>query len=94
MSPATSSGYSGGVLDEYYWESSESVDKEVVENLQEALKERDQKIKRLSSQLESVLRTATDVEKIVKHSKDQSGEIARLKKQLEIADTKVLLQVR
>ena len=92
LSMATvSSGVSGDVLDDRYLESGESVAKEVVEKLQRAVKERDKKIKRLSDQFQSFMQTATDVEKIVKHSKDQSGEIARLKKQLEVAETEVQL---
>jgi DNA repair exonuclease SbcCD ATPase subunit len=84
-----SGGVSGDVLDDCYLEDSESVDKEVVEKLQRTVKERERKIKQLSDQLQSFMQTATDVEKIVKHSKDQSGEIARLKKQLEDAETEV-----
>ena len=84
-----SSGVSGDVLDDRYLESGESVDKEVVEKLQQAVKEKDKKIKKLSDHLQSLMQTATDVEKIVKHSKGQSGEIARLKKQLEVAETEV-----
>ena len=86
-----SSGVSGDVLDDRYLESSESVDKEVVEKLQRAVKEKDKKIKSLSDQLQLLMHTATNVEKIVKHSKGQSGEIARLKKQLEVAETEVHL---
>ena len=84
-----SSGVSGDVLDDRHLESGESVDKEVMEKLRRAVKERDKRIKKLGDQLQSFVQTATDVEKIVKHSKDQSGEIARLKKQLEVAGTEV-----
>ena len=84
-----SSGVSGDVLDDRYLESGESVGKEMVEKLRRAVKERDKRIKKLGDQLQSFIQTATDLEKIVKHSKDQSGEIARLKKQLEVAGTEV-----
>ena len=87
-------GVSGDVLDDRYLESGESVREEAVEKLQRAVKERDEKIKRLSDHLQSLMQTATNVEKIVKHSKDQSGEIARLKKQLEVAETEVHLYTR
>ena len=66
-------------------------DSEDMEKLRRAVKERDEKIKKLSSKLQSFMKTAAEVEKIVKHSKDQSGEIARLKKQLEVAETEVYL---
>ena len=84
-------GLLGDVLDDRYLENGESVDEDVVEKLQRAVKERDRKIKRLSSQLQLFMKTATDVEDIMKRSKDQNGEIARLKKQLEVAETEVHL---
>lgn len=88
---AASIGVLGGVIGDCYSESSEGVDKEAVEKLQRAVKDRDKKIKKLSDQLQSFMRTATDVEKIVKHSKDQSEEIVRLKRKLEVAEAEVLM---
>ena len=76
----------GGVVDEHYLESNEDGDTGEVGRLQRAVKERDRKIKKLSDQLQTFIQTATDMGKIVQHSKGQSGEIARLKKQLEVAE--------
>ena len=84
-------GLLGDVLDDRYLENGESVNEDVVEKLQRAVKERDRKIKRLSSQLQLFMKTAMDVEDIMKRSKDQNGEIGRLKKQLEVAETEVHL---
>ena len=79
-------------VDDHCSESSEGVDNEEVEKLRRAVKERDKKIKKLSDQLQSFMQTANDVEKIVKHSKDQSGEIVRLKRQLEVAEAEVFMR--
>ena len=65
------------------------------ESLRKAVKERDQKIKMLSDQLQSFMHTASNVEKISRHAKEQSGEIARLRSQLQDteAEHKVSLTV-
>lgn len=63
--------------------------KELVEELQRAVEERDKKIHKLTDQLQSLSQTATTVAAVVKHSKDQSGEIVRLKKELEAAEVEV-----
>ena len=57
------------------------------ESLRKAVKERDQKIKMLSDQLQSFVHTASNVEKISRHAKEQSGEIARLRSQLQDTET-------
>lgn len=57
----------------------------LVKELRRDIRERDKKIKKLSDQLQEFMQTASNVEKIVEHSKGQSGEILKLKKQLEVA---------
>lgn len=58
----------------------------LVRELQRDIKEKDKKIKKLTEQLQGFMQTASNVEKIVEHSKGQSGQILKLKKQLEVAE--------
>ena len=59
---------------------------DLVRELQRDIEEKDKKIKKLSEQLQGFMQTASNVEKIVEHSKGQSGEIFKLKKKLEVAE--------
>ena len=54
-----------------------------VKELHRLLKEKDDKITKLTEQLQQFERTATDLTKIVQHSKDQSRVVMELKEQLE-----------
>ena len=60
--------------------------KQLVRELQGDIKEKDKMINKLSEQLRVFTKTAANVEKIVQHSKLQSGQIVKLKKQLEVAE--------
>ena len=82
----------GGVISEHRLGGIEDSQKELVEELQRAVKEKDKLIEKMSSQLQTLTQTMTNLMKMMKHSKGQSGEILRLKKELEAAVAEVKFQ--
>ena len=60
-----------------------------VEELQAVVKERDEKIRAITSQLQDLERMAGNVVQMQKHSREQSEVVAQLRKQLEAAGDEV-----
>ena len=59
-----------------------------VTELHRLLKEKDDKVNKLTLQLQRFEKTATDLTKIVQHSKDQSRAVMELKEQLERSEVR------
>ena len=59
-----------------------------VKELHRLLKEKDDKVTKLTHQLQQFEKTATDLTKIVQHSKDQSRAVMELKEQLERSEVR------
>ena len=67
---------------------------EYVAQMQEKIKEKDEKIKTVTNQLQDFEKMAGNVVQIHKHSREQSEVIAQLKKQLEVAGDGVIIYTR
>lgn len=80
---------SGGVVSEPHYGAGETVDSSVVQALQGMIKEKDEKLKKMTDRLQHFEKVAGDVVKMQKHTKEQSEVIVQLRRELIEAGAEV-----